>query len=226
MPTTAQASYANSGCQSANTYINLAIPFIQEINTKVSARLLYLQLFQISYSSTYNYLYNEITSISNKINSTYNLLYSNSSDIAKCSSVRFDLIDFVDFIGDTTEYDARIVVIFSAFIGVFGYVMLYCFLVLLNSFSAKDYENEYEDYDNEYVNSKKKYRNINYNNNVKPIKKESINSDEEEEEDEDDDYKKKLNNKNSEKKGNIPVKTGQKVEMSYLSKNNDDSDSS
>ena len=226
LPTTAQASYANSGCQNANTYINLAIPFIQEINTKVAARLLYLQLFQNSYSNTYNYLYNEITSISNKINSTYNLLYSNSSDIAKCSSVRFDLIDFVDFIGDTTEYDARIVVIFSAFIGVFGYVMLYSFLVLLNSFSAKDYENEYEDYDNEYVNSKKKYRNINYNNNVKPIKKESINSDEEEEEDEDDDYKKKLNNENSEKKGNVPVKTGQKVEMSYLSKNNDDSDSS
>ena len=228
LASTTQAAYANSGCQTANTYINLAIPFIKEIYSNVVSRSVLLQSYQNSYSNTFKALYNEITSISNKINNTYNLLYTNSSDVSKCSSVRFDLIDFSDFIGVTTEYDARIVVIFSAFIGVFGYVMLYSFLVLLNSFTAKDYENEYEDYDNDYNNNKNRYRNIKYNsNNSKPIKKESINSDDdEEEEEEEEDNKKKLNNKNSERKGNIPVKTGQKVEMSYLSKNNDDSDSS
>ena len=115
LTSTTQAAYANSGCQTANTYINLAIPFIKEIYSNVVSRSVLLQSYQNSYSNTFKALYNEITSISNKINNTYNLLYTNSSDISKCSSVRFDLIDFSDFIGVTTEYDARIVVIFSAF---------------------------------------------------------------------------------------------------------------
>ena len=58
---------------------------------------------------------------------------------------------------------------------------------------------------------------------AKPIKRETVDDEEEEEEDEKEDIKKKMNNKT---KNKIPVKTGQKVEMSYLSKNNDDSDSS
>ena len=71
---------------------------------------------------------------SKNINSTDDLINSNKdeSSIANCGSVRFDLIDFCDLIGDTTEYDAKIVLIFSAFVGVFGYVMLYFFLVVIN----------------------------------------------------------------------------------------------
>ena len=222
LASSAQASYANSGCQEANQYINLAIPFIQEIYSIIDYRLLILRSFQISYSNTFNSLINEIASISNKINSTYDLINKNitSSSISNCSSSRFDLIDFCDFIGDTTEYDARIVLVFSSFLGVFGYVMLYSFLVVLNGFSANN-DNDYDSYNY----GKNKIRNFNNNiNKSRPIKKETYSEDEEEEED--DDYKKKINNKKLEKKENIPVKTGQKVEMTYLSKKDEDSDSS
>ena len=144
-----------------------------------------------------------------------------SISISNCGSSRFDLIDFCDFIGDTTEYDARIVVIFSAFIGVFGYVMLYSFLVVLNSFDSYEGDNGYDDYGYNY--GKKKVRNININvNKARPIKRESNYYDNDEEE-EDDDYNNKLKQPKKEK---VPPKTGQKVEMTYLSKNNDDSDSS
>ena len=218
------ASYSNSGCSTANAYINLAVPFIKEIYNIIDFRLLLLKSFQITYTNTFSSLSNEITSISEKINSTYNILNSDtdSSAISNCGSVKFDLIDFCDFIGDTTEYDARIVVIFSAFVGVFGFVMLYSFLVVMNGFSYNDLDND-DDYVNDFGKSKNKIRNI--NNNVykpKPIKRESL-DEEEEEEEEEDNKKKPLNSK---RKPNIPVKTGQKVEMSYLSKNNDDSDSS
>ena len=170
---------------------------------------------------------NEITSISNQINSTYELLNSNlnSSRISNCSSVRYDLIDFSDFMGDTTEYDAKIVLVFSSFIGVFGYVMLYSFLVVFNSFSSNENNNDYDDIDNDYSKNKNRIRNININvNKAKPIKRETVSDDEEEEEDED--LNKKMNNNKIQKKENVPVKTGQKVEMSYLSKNDEDSDSS
>lgn len=220
---TAHASYSNQGCETANTYINLTIPFIKEIYKIVDDRLSLLKNYQICYSYTFSSLLQEATTISNKINSTYNELQEslNSSSISNCSSVRYDLIDFSDFISDTIQYDAHIVMIFSAFIGVFGYVMLYSFLVLINSFSynenGQDDDDEYD-----YSKSKSKYGYINNINRSKPKKRETIDNEEEEEEEEDNN-KIKLNNK---KKVNIPVKTGQKVEMSYLSKNNEDSDSS
>ena len=221
-----QVSYSNAGCQTANRYINLAIPFIVELKSMLDYRSMIMQMFQIGYSSLYNSLYNEITALSNYINSTDDLINSNKdeSSIANCGSVRFDLIDFCDLIGDTTEYDAKIVLIFSAFVGVFGYVMLYFFLVVINSFTYN--ENDYDDDDYVKDSSKNKNKIRNINNNVykaKPIKRETVDDEEEEEEDEKEDIKKKMNNKT---KNKIPVKTGQKVEMSYLSKNNDDSDSS
>jgi hypothetical protein len=220
-----QVSYSNAGCQAANRYINLAIPFIIELENIIDYRLLLMQMLQIGYVNLYNSLYSEITSISNLINSTYDLLNSNinESSIANCGSVRFDLIDFCDLIGDTAEYDAKIVLIFSAFVGVFGYVMLYFFLVVINSFTYNENDYDDDDYVNDSSKNKKKIRNINNNvNKAKPIKRETV-DEEEEEEDEEEDLKKKMNNK---KKNKIPVKTGQKVEMSYLSKNKDDSDSS
>ena len=116
-----EAAYTNSGCQAANRYINLAIPFIKEIINIIEQRILLLRLFDYGYVQTFNDLYNEITFLSNNINSTYDLLNSNkdSSSISNCGSVRYDLIDFCDFIGDTTRYDAKIVVIFSVFMILF-----------------------------------------------------------------------------------------------------------
>ena len=224
LASSAAASYINQGCD--NNYINNAITFIKEIYNSIDTRLTQLKTLQNTYSTTFNYLSTEITSLSNIINSTYSVLNTNlgSSSISNCGSTKFDLIDFCDFIGDTTEYDARIVVIFSAFVGVFGYVMLYSFLVVLNSFSGYENDNDYDDYGYNFGKKKKKVRNINIKvNSARPIKRESNEYEKEEEEEEDDEYKKKLNNKRREK---TPPKTAQKVEMSYLSKNNQDSDSS
>ena len=221
---TSEAAYTNSGCTEANRYINLAIPFIKEIINIVDQRILLMRFFDAGYIQTFSELYNEITTLSKKINSTYDLLNSNmnSSAISNCGSVRYDLIDFCDFIGDTTRYDAKIVVIFSAFVGTFGYLMLYTFLVVINSFTYNENYYEDDDYANDSYKNKNKLRNI--NNNVykaKPIKRETV-DDEEEEEEEEETKKKKLNNN---KKNKIPSKTGQKVEMTYLSKNENDSDS-
>ena len=219
LDTSASASYTNSGCN--NTYINAAITYIKELDTLLDTRLSTLQLLQDAYSTTFNYLSTEVESLSNRINSTYEQINSNfdTSSIANCGSTKFDLIDFCDFIGDTTEYDARIVVIFSAFVGVFGYVMLYTFLVVLNTLEVSG-GNHYDD-DYGYNYGEKKFRNININvHKAKPIKRESEFSDDEEE-DNNLNKKIKLN-----KKENEQNKIGQNIEMTNLAPNNEDSDSS
>ena len=219
LDTSASASYTNSGCN--NTYINAAITYIKELDTLLDSRLSTLQLLQDAYSTTFNYLSTEVESLSNRINSTYEQINSNfdTSSIANCGSTKFDLIDFCDFIGDTTEYDARIVVIFSAFVGVFGYVMLYTFLVVLNTLEVSG-GNHYDD-DYGYNYGDKKFRNININvHKAKPIKRESEFSDDEED-DNNLNKKIKLN-----KKENEQNKIGQNIEMTNLAPNNEDSDSS
>ena len=218
LETSATAAYSNEGCN--NTYINTAITYIKEINTLIDTRLTQLELVQNMYSSSFDLLIKEVTSLSNKINSTYDQLNSNfdSTSIGNCGSSRFDLIDFCDFIGDTTEYDARIVLIFGSFVGVFGYVMLYTFLIVLNTFESYDIGNEYDDYGYNY--GKTKARNININiNKSRPIIKDNNYYENEEEEEY---YKNKLNYNNQK----IPPKIGKNIEMADLSKNNDDSDSS
>ena len=218
LETSATAAYSNEGCN--NTYINTAITYIKEINTLINTRLTQLELVQNMYSSSFDLLIKEVTSLSNKINSTYAQLNSNfdSTSIGNCGSSRFDLIDFCDFIGDTTEYDARIVLIFGSFVGVFGYVMLYTFLIVLNTFESYDIGNEYDDYGYNY--GKTKARNININiNKSRPIIKDNNYYENEEEEEY---YKNKLNYNNQK----VPPKIGKNIEMADLSKNNDDSDSS
>ena len=218
LETSATAVYSNEGCN--NTYINTAITYIKEINTLINTRLTQLELVQNMYSSSFDLLIKEVTSLSNKINSTYDQLNSNfdSTSIGNCGSSRFDLIDFCDFIGDTTEYDARIVLIFGSFVGVFGYVMLYTFLIVLNTFESYDIKNEYDDYGYNY--GKTKARNININiNKSRPIIKDNNYYENEEEEEY---YKNKLNYNNQK----VPPKIGKNIEMADLSKNNDDSDSS
>ena len=220
LESTTSAAYISQGCD--NNYINNAIAYIKEINTLIDTRINQLKLLQDSYSALFDSFIKELTLLSNSINSTYDQLDLNlaSSSIANCGSSRFDLIDFCDFIGDTTEYDARIVVIFAAFVGVFGYVILYSFLIVLNTFESFETGNNYDDYG--YNFGKKKKRNININiNKSKNLKKESNYYDNDEEEEYNDKY-----NKNKSKKQKVPSNTGQNVEMVYLSKNNENSDSS
>lgn len=219
----AYASYSGSDCN--NNYINNAITFIKKLDSLLDERLTKLKNFQLHYSSTYKYLLDEIYSTSYYLNNTFSLVnnYLNSvTNISNCLSVRYDLIDFCDFIGDTTEYDARIVVIFTSFLGVFGFVMLYSFLVVLNGFrqSEKDY---YYDYDDDYGHNygkNKKVKNINIK--VNKLNRKDISYEDDEEDDDNDNYK----NTNKNKRGKTPQKNTQKVEMSYMAKNNEDSDSS
>lgn len=218
----ATASYKGSSCN--NDYINNAITFIKQIDSLLDSRLEQLKNLQLYYSSTFKNLSDEVYSTSEILNNTYNVInrgLSEISNISNCGSVRYDLIDFCDFIGDTTEYDARIVVIFSAFLGVFGFVLLLSFLIVLNGLSGV--ENDNDDYGYNY--GKKKIKNINIKVNRSKLNRREANEydkDEDEDEDDEEDYRKTFKNK----KNKMPPKFGQKVEMSYISKNNDDSDSS
>ena len=220
LESTASASYVNADCN--NAYINAAITYIKELDTLINTRLTTLESLQNSYSTAFNHLSTEVESLSNRINSTYEQINSNfaSSSLANCGSSKFDLIDFCDFIGDTTEYDARIVVIFAAFVGVFGYVMLYAFLVVLNTLEESGGNRYVDDYGYNYGD--KKLRNININvHKVKSIKRETEYSDEEEEED--NNYNKKIKQN---KKENAQNKIGQNIEMTNSAQDNEDSDSS
>ena len=215
LSSSATASYINAGCD--NTYINTAITYIKEIESLIDSRLTKLKDLQNSLSTTFTNFWDELESISTKVNSTYVMLNSNiaSSSISNCGSSRFDLIDFCDFIGDTTEYDARLVVIFASFVGVFGYVLLYSFLVVMNSLEYSDNNYDYDDFGYDYGKQKTKIRNININiNKKKPIRGESYDQDE---------YNNYNINNNNKKKAKVPPNNTQQVEMSYLSKNNEDS---
>jgi hypothetical protein len=216
----ASGAYASYSGNCENNYINKAIDFIKHIDSLLDSRLANLKNLQESYSNTFRNLSSEVYSTSQALNNAYSLLNKDlllASNITNCGSTRFDLIDFCDFIGDTTEYDARIVVIFSAFIGVFGFDLLYSFLVVLNGFGERDTTDDYDDYGYNY-GKKNKIRNINIKVNKPKRNRES--SDYEEEEEEEDNKKpfKKQRDK-------TPPRSGQKVEMSYMTKNNQDSDS-
>jgi hypothetical protein len=222
--TGASASYG-SGCD--NNYINKAISFIGEINDLLEDRLFLLKSFQKIYSGAYKNLSYELSSLSeilSKNNSVINKYLYSIRNYSNCGSSRFDLIDFSDFIGDTTEYDARLVVIFSAFLGVFGFVLLYSFLVLINGFSAKDNYND-DDYGYDFGN----YKNRKINIKVNKSKKNKNNSNYYDKDDDDEEFESDDEDRNKKSKRNtnaqVPPKMGQKVEMSYISKKNEDSDS-
>ena len=220
------ASYSATGCD--NNYINKAINFIKEINDLLETRLLALENLQYHYSLSFENLKNEIKSFSETLKLHYSMIY-NIINIAKnssnCGSTRFDLIDFSDFIGDTTEYDARIIVIFSAFLGVFGFVLLFSFLVVINGLTERDdydddIENEFRSYSKKNIRNNKNKKRKTYNS--KYYDSEEEDEDEDEEEDNEDNYKRKKQNKKVVKPQR---KSSKKVEMSILSKNNE-SDSS
>ena len=223
-----KASYTAYGCD--NDYINKAITFIQNINLLLEARLMLLKNYQDVYSTAFRNLSNEINSLSQTVND-YNSYITNdlnlAHNISNCGSARFDLIDFSDFISDTTEYDARIVVIFSAFLGVFGFVLLYSFLVVMNGFNTNNNNNYNNGFD--YGFDFRNYQNRNINIKVNKSRPKLINqnfydtddNDYRVEGDDEDNNKKIIKNP----KFQAQPRTEQKVEMSYISKNNEDSDS-
>ena len=201
----AKASYSGSTC--GNNYLNTAITFIKQIDSLLDTRLQKVKNLQTYYSATSESLYNELYSTSEKLNNTYSILISDigkAKSISNCSSTRYDLINFCDFIGVTTEYDAKIILVFSSFLGVFGFVMIYCFLVILNRFREIE---KNDDDDEEFFTYKKKEK---YK--KKNIKENNSSEDEEEKED-----KKKNKNDKNEKKT-------KKIEMTNMSDNSEDSD--
>ena len=192
-----------------NTYINNAVNFIKEINNILIKRIDNIKNLQKSYSNTWKYLKNEITLTSESLNETYNILNNDlgasSSNATNCSSVRYDLIKFSDYFSDKTEYRARIILVFSAFAGVFGFVLFYTFLIVLNSFNEDNlYENDFSgDYGYSYTSKKK--NKIKFGLGLK------------DDDDDDDDDGNKSKIKTPSRKEKTPPRN-QKVEMSYMSK--------
>ncbi len=186
----ATASYSGSSCE--NNYINTAISFIKQIDSLLDTRLEKVKNLQALYSESFDTLYNEIYSTSEKLNSTYSTLSLNidkASSISNCGSTKFDLIDFCDLIGKNTAYKARIVLIFSILLSIFGFLMLFFFLIVLNSLNENDnnYDNFEEGYN--YSNkSKRKIRKININVNKSNYKKKNTIESEEKSDGNNDNY--------------------------------------
>ena len=216
LTTNAQVAYTGPNC--SNTYINSAITFIKQIDSLLSQRIEKIKNLQKSYSTTWSYLKNEITTTSQSLNETYNILNNElgaaSSNATNCSSVRYDLINFSDYFMDKTEYRAKIILIFSAFAGVFGFVLFYTFLIVLNTFKDNfSYEDYSEGYGFNYNNKKRNKIQYNYGKG-----------------DDDDDEENNFKSKSPLKNEKTPPRN-QKVEMSYMSKkkkndeeNSDDDD--
>ena len=226
-----EASYSGSSCN--NSYINAAITFIKRIDSLLDTRLAKVKDLQSLNSKVFSNLYNEVYLASTLLNNTYSKLISNlakASSIANCGSSKFDLIDFCDFIGSKTAYKAKIVLIFSSFLGAFGFAMLFFFLIVLNSFNENDYnDNSEEEGYNYYENygRKRPIKNINIKvNKMRQSNKKKYygNDDDEEEEEENIEYNNLINkNKNT----NIPKKKGgQAMEMSLFQNNENEKNSS
>ena len=220
---TTEAEYSGGSCE--NDYTNNVITFIKEINSLLTNRINKLKTLQKNFAKTLYYLKKEITSTSNNLNNTYRILTNDledaTSNTTNCSSVRFDLINFSDYYNDKTEYRARIILIFSIFVGIFGFFLFYSFLVVLNSFYdlEDDLGRDSNDYGYYYNNYSKKGGKSKYKRTSKKDEKE----DEEEDEDDDDDDNKKTpkkkqrtQSKNYSRDSNSSDNNPQKVEMSYL----------
>ena len=122
---TTTAQY-NTSCN--NDYINNAITFIKEINTILTTRINNLKEYYNYYILTYKSMYSEISQINDSLTQIENLLnneINNNYPKANCSSLKFDLIDFSDFMYDKIGYKLKIMIIFSCLGGMLGYLALY-----------------------------------------------------------------------------------------------------
>jgi hypothetical protein len=164
-----KVSYSNSSCDS--DYINLAISFIKEINNILKSRIDQLKELQKYYALTWNNLYSEIKAINNSLNNIQYILNDEINEkykFANCSSVKYDLIDFSEFLSDEISYKLKIMIIFSLLAGILGFFLFYCIMLIINRIKDKiNFKNKNYDYglNNDYsklsqFTKKTKYRNI------------------------------------------------------------------
>ena len=165
---TTKATYSGSGCD--NDYINKAITFIKEISSILKNRINKLKEIQKNFALTWNNMNSEITLINNNLNNiefTLKNEINNKYSIANCSSVKFDLFDFSDFMSEKIGYKAKIMISFSAIGGMLGFILLYSLLLIINEIKYQDKNvmnnnNQYFNYNYSRINTNKrnKYRNI------------------------------------------------------------------
>lgn len=157
-----------------NDYINNAINFIKNINDILKNRINFLKELHTNYAATFNSMHNEIIQINSSLYQIYNLINEQINDkylIGNCSSVKFDLIDFSEFMYDAIGYKLKIMIIFSSLSGILGYISFYSMLLILSSIKRNDTnfnkpKSNYNYYPNKnYLN----YQPPNKLRNIKPI---------------------------------------------------------
>ena len=184
---TSKASYPGVGCD--NDYINKAITFIKEINNILKKRINILKEIQNNYALTLNNMNLEITSIYNYLKKIETIIkdeINNQYPIANCSSIRFDLLDFSDFMFDKIGDQLTIMIIFSSIGGMLGFILFYSLLLIINEIknqnrfymSSNNFDNlGFDENMNRSTSKRNKYKSI------KPIKTLVDNSEEDEIED-------------------------------------------
>lgn len=217
-----KVNYPNESCK--NDYTNKVITFVKKVDELLTERIKKVKQLQENFSNTWGALYKEISMLNNNINSLHFIINNQISNEIKsktnCSSVRFDLINFSDYYANGTQYKAKIIVIFAAFIGSIGWALLYFIMIVINMQTKTiDTDSDYEEYGYRYKSNR---RNNGFKGNKSKTYYQKNNEDyEKDDNDEDDDYK------NAPKKTNKtinPPKNLQKVEMTYLNKS-EESDS-
>lgn len=234
LPSGTKVSYSNSSCN--NDYINKAIVFIKEINSLLKSRIVQLKELQKYYALTWNNLYSEIKAINSSLNSIHYILNDEISDkykYANCSSVKYDLIDFSEFLSDEISYKLKIMIIFSLLAGILGFILFYCIMLIINRIKEKiNFKNKYyynNDLSHDYskisqINKKTKYRNIKTPNIISDNSYDNykINDDNEKlltnDINFDKNRKSDINNNNN--KGKVIYNNIRKIEMRYLGKKN------
>ena len=108
-----------------------------------------LKEIQTNYVLTYNSMQAEI----NQINSTFTKIadllkdeINNNYPKANCSSLKFDLIDFCEYMYDKIGYKLKIMIIFSCLSGMLGYIVLYFILLILNKINENIYYSQQKNY--------------------------------------------------------------------------------
>ena len=166
-----KANYAASECN--NDYINTAIVFIKEISNLLLKRIEQLKEIQNYYILTWNNIYSEMKSINNSLNSIQYLLnneINNTLPMGNCSSVKFDLIDFSDFISNKIAYKIKIMIIFSALSGGLGFLLFYSVLLIIRRIRDNNYYKYKENsgYGNNLINN---YSKLSQNNKKSKLRK-------------------------------------------------------
>ena len=178
-----KAQYTGTSCD--NDYINKAIAFIQEINIALKRRITHLRELQSNNVLTYNYMNLEAIQINDSLTKISNLLkdeINNKYPKANCSSLRFDLIDFSEYMYDKIGYKLKIIIIFSCLSGMLGYFALYAILLILKNMNQTNIyntkvKNNYYQYN--YQTNVNQYEPPNKLRKIKPIKSSKNKTDDE-----------------------------------------------